>query len=284
MLRHRLQTASKAQVRAALRRRLPRLIPPIAIESAYLVSVKGLISPAQQLIKDQLLPRLGELASDAGVRSDSRVRQDAYGDKVASIMATVRLQYEQRIPAKRIESVAKDAADKTDQHNRDQQNKQVRSVLGFDVFGPDPKIATRAQAFTRENVSLIKSIPDRYFSEVEQLVIRNFRAGVRAEQVADEIGDRFNVSESRAAVIARDQVGKLNGELTQDRQTGLGISGYTWRTMLDQRVRPSHQDLEGRHFDWVGGDQPPEGKPGQPVLCRCYGEPDVGELLDSLDL
>jgi SPP1 gp7 family putative phage head morphogenesis protein len=99
--------------------------------------------------------------------------------------------------------------------------------------------------------------------------------------MAEEIGRRFEVSESRAALIARDQVGKFYGALNAARQQDVGITHFLWRTANDERVRPEHIELNGERFAW--SKPPAEGMPGQPINCRCYADPDVGALLDSLD-
>ena len=42
---------------------------------------------------------------------------------------------------------------------------------------------------------------------------------------------------------------------------------FIWRTMLDDRVRPSHAELEGQVFP---DDYFP--KPGDEINCRCWEE------------
>ena len=45
------------------------------------------------------------------------------------------------------------------------------------------------------------------------------------------------------------------------------------------RVRDEHQELEGETFSY--DDPPSEGLPGQPVLCRCFAEPVLDEILEA---
>jgi len=75
---------------------------------------------------------------------------------------------------------------------------------------------------------------------------------------------------NRAKLIAQDQVGSLNGQLTKFRQTGIGIKQFRWITIGDDRVRAEHAALNGKIFDW---DNPPSiGFPQQPIRCRCRAE------------
>jgi SPP1 gp7 family putative phage head morphogenesis protein len=92
--------------------------------------------------------------------------------------------------------------------------------------------------------------------------------------------ERMGVAESRANLIARDQVGKLFGQLNEKRQTELGVTGYVWRTVHDNRVRELHEDRDGQHFDWNDPPEetPDDGHPGTPIQCRCYAEPDLTEI------
>jgi SPP1 gp7 family putative phage head morphogenesis protein len=128
-------------------------------------------------------------------------------------------------------------------------------------------------------VALIKSIPQQYFGDIEKRITAGVRSGTRWEDLAQELQDRYDVSESRAALIARDQVGKFYGELNEVRQTALGVKSFIWRTANDERVREEHADLEGETFDW---DTPPsEGIPGEAVNCRCFAEPVLDDLLSE---
>ena len=45
---------------------------------------------------------------------------------------------------------------------------------------------------------------------------------------------------------------------------------WRWRTQRDGRVRRKHKALEGETF--AHGEQPSEGRPGEPYACRCWAE------------
>jgi len=140
------------------------------------------------------------------------------------------------------------------------------------------------EAFIAENVALIKSLDARYFGDLEGLVQEAFREGTTTEEFARQLTRRFEVSESRARLIARDQVGKLNGQVTQTRQQELGIDEYQWQTAGDERVtgapgglypdaRPSHYALDGQFYAWdappIAGRSGEPAHPGEAINCRC---------------
>ncbi|GAF84545.1 unnamed protein product, partial [marine sediment metagenome] len=81
-------------------------------------------------------------------------------------------------------------------------------------------------------------------------------------------------AENHAALIARDQISKLNGQLNKARQEAAGITSFVWETRQDSRVRPAHQALQGRTFTWADGANGIF--PGQPINCRCWARAVVG--------
>jgi len=116
------------------------------------------------------------------------------------------------------------------------------------------------------------------------IVQRGLVAGTTSLTMQKEFQERLRITKNRASLIAVDQVGKLNGQLTELRQTNLGIEGYIWRNSEDRRVRDTHQasprGFANRKFTWT--NPPAEGHPGQPIRCRCYAEPDFGPVFAEL--
>jgi SPP1 gp7 family putative phage head morphogenesis protein len=150
--------------------------------------------------------------------------------------------------------------------------KQFKTAKSVDLFRSEPWLKDEVKAFTAENVRLIKGIGTQTADRIQTLVTDAVKKGESAKTTLKEaLMKEFDYGENRAALIARDQVGKLNGEITRIRQTAAGVEEYTWTTVGDSRVRPAHQHLNGKVFSW---DNPPsEGHPGQPIRCRCIAQP-----------
>lgn len=127
-------------------------------------------------------------------------------------------------------------------------------------------------ATTRENVALIRTIPEEYFKKLETTVFTGTTQGRNASSMLKEIQRIGKVTEKRAKLIARDQTSKLNSALNQHRATNLGSEEYVWRTAQDDRVRDSHRTKNGKTFRW---DNPPKdtGHPGEDIQCRCIAQP-----------
>lgn len=151
-------------------------------------------------------------------------------------------------------------------------------VPALNVFEDNPALAHARDVFTDKNVKLITKLSHEASSQVSEVVLQGIQSGRRAPSIAQDIMGRLDVAESRANLIARDQVLKFNGSLGQTRQTAAGITSFTWYTSLDERVRPAHRAQHGLVFAWsnppvVDGEQ---ATPGSPVQCRCIALPFFG--------
>lgn len=90
----------------------------------------------------------------------------------------------------------------------------------------------RREAIIAENVSLIRSIPEKYFTEVEGMVYRSVARGGDRKGLADEIEASFSkhygITRRRAEFIARDQTRKATSALSAARQQAAGITEGEW--------------------------------------------------------
>jgi len=181
---------------------------------------------------------------------------------------------------------AKRIAQQLSAHNRQEFMAVLKKALKVDIFTADPDLKPLLDEWTIENVRLIKSIPAEYFGRLQGVVSRGMQQGTMGTDIADEIRDIYEVSNGRAQLIAVDQIGKLNGLISQRRQTAAGIKFYQWSTSRDERVRASHRAREGDYYAWPGSGADgksyngkiihppsPDGPPGYPIRCRCVALP-----------
>lgn len=297
------------QVAARRRLRPPRgqyrPLTPTAIQLAYFAELREVIASAKVLVNARLIPLLPELTERAAERRGDSVRIDGelMGYHEAILRFPARFRLDAMDPGKRVNKMldriseqfyrawapsdlaklARKYAERTSTFQREQLGKQIQAKLGIDPVIAEPGLTQRIKDFTAENVALIKSIPQQFFDQVEQRVINGIRTGERHEQMVAEIEDRYEVSESRAKLIARDQTLKFYGELNASRQQALGVDSYIWRTVNDSRVRDDHAELDGTLQRW---DDPPvissrtgeTGHPGDDYQCRCFADPVLDDL------
>jgi SPP1 gp7 family putative phage head morphogenesis protein len=125
-----------------------------------------------------------------------------------------------------------------------------------------------------QQVELITSLPREAAERVQRLATQALSEGGRAAEIAVEIARTGEVTEARARLIARTEVGRTQGLLTEARARHIGSEGYIWRTSQDGDVRKSHREMEGKFVAW---SSPPTldgltGHAGALPNCRCYAE------------
>lgn len=257
--------------------RQPRQIEPRVLERQYQSFVRKRMGELQEIVNEQLLPQLETLLRND--RALKPVRQDSLGGDLSVIIDGIKIKFAEQVSEGTLRRIVKNMGLAVNKHNLGQFRKVFKRSLGVDPFQAEPWLEGEVTNFVEQNVNLIKTVDERYFNEIQENVFRGARQGKSAKDISRMIRERGNVSKSRAELIARDQVNKLNGQLGQLRQQDVGVKRYRWRTALDERVRPAHAEREGQIFEW---DNPPgDGHPGEPIQCRCYAEPIIEDLLDE---
>lgn len=106
------------------------------------------------------------------------------------------------------------------------------------------------QSIVAENVALIKSIPEKAFSELIGMVMRAVREGRDLGYLSDMIEDRHDVTRRRAEFIAEDQTNKATEALSRVRLNEVGIKKVEWiHVTRSNAARQSHIDMDGKIFN-----------------------------------
>lgn len=139
-------------------------------------------------------------------------------------------------------------------------------------------VGTRYYQLIEENAKLISSLP----AEVAKLAVMR---AARREQEGERADGSFllgYVTRAHAQLIARTETSKATTALTQARSEDLGLPWYVWQTSRDQRVRESHQFMQGVLVRWDDAPSPERlvgdrsygaYAAGNIFNCRCYPEP-----------
>lgn len=254
-----------------------RLLPALAIELSYATEIHLRQSKLKKVIDQVVVPRIEGLVRQAG-----NVRLDDWTDELDRSIELARATFNGITPREDIQDLALKYAQETSTYQRLQLAQSLQTAIGVNVFFDNSRLLGRMKAHVKQNVDLITSIDDDLLKDISGRLTTGIRSGVRVEELRDMIEERYDVTKSKASLIARDQVGKFYGELNRDRQTGLGINSYAWRGTLDQRERPMHVDLEGRVFQWgkppITNAQGDRNEPGGDYSCRCTAEPVLDDL------
>ncbi len=179
-----------------------------------------------------------------------------------------------------IEEIASTFTASVDKVQRKKFFGSIEKAVGVDLRGvvSEEGISEAVHLATQQNVSLIKTLPERYFAQIENITYNEIIGGSLkpdvpfTAQIEALYDDAASNSRSNAKRIARDQNNKLSGDLSQVRQTNAGIEEYVWSASKDGDVRKSHKDHDGKTYRW---DSPPKatGHPGHDIQCRCVALP-----------
>lgn len=120
--------------------------------------------------------------------------------------------------------------------------------LIVNIFEKDQNQLLKSWATT--NSRLIKSIPLNLLDDVATIIESGFRSGLALVEIKNQIKVRFNVSEAKAKLLARDQTAKLHSNYIRNEHLKLGIKNYIWLTAGDERVRHSHRVLNNKVCSW----------------------------------
>lgn len=211
-------------------------------------------------------------------------RRDAPGDAIEDVVNELTATIDAEISDADIEMLGQKHVVKTAAWNAQELQRQVRHVANINIYDDTTGLVPHLELAVAENVRLIKGLEQGTLDAIKGAVLRGARTGVHQSVIGEQIAQQLGISKRRAALIATDQVGKLNGELNQIRQQRLGIRRYRWSSSQDERVRKRHRKLNGTIQEWskppVADERTGErAHPGQPIRCRCQPIPIIDDVL-----
>ena len=247
---------------------------PHGQELFYKKQLLDIVKLIDEAMKTILIPQLPDLQRElASQRPD--IKNDDFLDDINAATNNMQISVIANQPDP--ELLASTVGGGVSQFNRGQMTKIMRNAFGVDIFASEPWLSPQLDLFAQQNVDLIKDLTTKAINDIKGIVTRNFAAGTTLRDITSDLKDRIGLTQRRAKLIARDQTSKLNGQLTQLRQTQNGIDKYVWVTAGDERVRPTHAANEGQTFSW--NDPPATGHPGDDYNCRCIASPVLDNLI-----
>lgn len=249
---------------------------PFLLENEYSGQLEQYVSQVSKMV----LVNFRELKPSY----DLAIRLDSVDDELQNIIKICELQISIKIKDF-IKKVIKKAR-QINIFNKQAIEQSLASTVKKSLSVPISKTTEQSmQFFISDNVRLIKSINADLLGQVQEIVYNGVRKGVGFTDLAKDFGNALKISKKRARIIARDQINKLNADLTRHRHLMLGIENYKWSTAKDERVRNTHEVLEGKICSYVDSSIYKDGlndrwhsrsrigatlaQPGQDVLCRC---------------
>ncbi len=174
--------------------------------------------------------------------------------------------------------------------------KFTTAMLGHEFHAAEDFSTKLVKEWAEANHSLIKSLNTEAITKLNSITTNAVQQGLTARELAGQISKlEKNLTKARCNLIARDQIGKLNGNLARQRQqNNAGVNYYQWSTSGDERVRDGHKALDGMVCSWADPtiySRPTtplqwetrpanwvQVHPGEDIQCRCVGIPYFAEL------
>lgn len=239
-----------------------------------------------RLVNEVVKKYMPAIRKAAAAERENNRRKDDAGDLMQAIQKSFQSmgeELERKTSSFGLRKKLEDLANLTRKLSIQEWKRTVHETLGLDIMDDyylGEFYRQALQEWIDQNVSLIKSIPQEALSEMHSIVSQGFKTGATLTSIEKEIRNTYHVKRSSAKLLARDQIAKLNGQLTKQQQTDAGVNEYIWSTSGDSRVRETHKKLDGKKFRW---DDPPvvtpPGKPvrrchpGEDYQCRCVALP-----------
>lgn len=181
------------------------------------------------------------------------------------------------------EDIAKDFVKSAVNHSTN----NLKELLKKAGWTTNLKLSRKAQdklkALVLENVNLIKSIPEKYFTELTTVTMQSITRGRDLKYLKDEIKKRYGVVERRAALIARDQNNKATSIIIHTEYEELGITEAIWKhNPGSKEPRHEHVMANNKVYDISKGMYFESIKdyvfPGEEINCGCTSEPIIPEI------
>lgn len=276
--RHRRKLARRIPSRAVRRANSAR--EPRAATLAYTKALLDRLSLFEKEIERILFPALAQFTEGTGTTKQDANLPRYMGAKLETLELFLAEFFDERELLEDLDIIGKRVATKN--------GTELKRVVGISIRQADPGVGAQIGNFRATNVSRIKSLVGRELIGITQLLEKSEATGARVEVLRKAIEDRFGVTRSKAALLARDQTLTLNAEITRVRQTNLGIEEYIWTTSGDERVRgqdpkdsTDHASLDGTRHRWGNPPDVGDGRrlhPGEDYQCRCTAFPVLSEL------
>lgn len=279
---------------------------PFGVEKKYSRQLQGFFKPLTDYVENFINQNMEPL-----LRGDSKdLHLDAIpGDTFRNMIynlenwLSVYMPDISELPEDKNNNVILAALGKTADEAMEFGNKEFSKMLDKGIHVNLPTSASwwnnMKSSWAKDNYTLITSNAKKYVSKINTLTEQAIVNGMSPKKLKDEIYKATEgLTQKHCKLIARDQMGKLNGQITQAQMQEIGLDYYVWSTAFDDRVRDSHAAMEGLLCRWDdasvcsydGGktwvDRPANAvqlHPGQDIQCRCVGLAYYPELTAEIE-
>jgi len=175
----------------------------------------------------------------------------------------------------RLETISQQMLGKLDRKSKEEFYKRVAAKTGINVADLIAKegMKSTTNALVAETAQWIQTLRDDTFQKFTNNTLFGMSQGESLDTIVSQFDGVVSERKNHAKFLARNQVQNYNSITTKIRAQNLGITKAIWETAGDERVRPSHEDREGKEFDLAEGLYSSLDDlyllPGTDYNCRC---------------
>lgn len=248
---------------------------PVSIEARY---SRELVALSRQMAKETKAAAL-ELFRSADAKQF--FAQDASIAIQARQMLNLLSAKFTRLYSRHAQILARRMVSEVDDQSRASLMKSFQQLTGQVTLRIEDMPRDMYEAAIENNVLLIKSIPERYLSDVSGSVLRSITDpnGGGIGKLQDDLRKYQGISERKAKMIAMQETRRAYQNVNIERSKAAGVKKGIWiHTGGTKEPRPKHKAYNGREFDLSKGAPigDKEGEwvlPSQSINCRCSWTP-----------
>lgn len=260
---------------------------PKGIENRYKMKLTAYYKPLIDYVKKFLAENSEQIlhGDSSEVRLDA-IPGNTYAKMVKNMEAWITAYFpEDPDENTKIYSGMKESAKELKEFEDREFEKQLEKSINVSIKEQSEWWPTMSENWANTNYKLIRSNASAFTDKINMIVERAVTNGTTVRDLQAEIQKATTgLSDYKCRLLARDQIGKLQGQISQGQMEEIGLDMYIWSTSGDERVRDSHQEMEGLLCRWDdatvysedGGKHwipRPSGAvdmhPGQDIQCRC---------------
>jgi len=187
----------------------------------------------------------------------------------------VRKKLMRRFSNLRIENMAKEYLEKSDRETSTKLYNAIESKVGITAkeLALKEGVSQTKNALILETSQWMQKLRDETLELYTANTLRAMTQGTGIEGIMADFAKMKEKRKNHAKFTARNQINNFNSIMTKTRAKKIGIKSAIWQTSEDERVRPSHEQRNGKEFNLdVGLYSSMDGKtllPATDYECRC---------------
>lgn len=163
----------------------------------------------------------------------------------------------------------------------DAQNEVKKNIKHLNIIEPELSEAQKqeiAQSYTNNMRFYIKDFEEKRIPEMRRKIAQMVLDGYRTDHIQKMLEQEYGIMSRKAEFLAQNETTIMLAQYKRVTYQEMGFDKFIWRTIMDGRERPLHEELNGKIFRY---DNPPiidertglRGLPGQTYNCRCEAIP-----------